>query len=333
MTISVLLFVGAYWFCPLDALAETDSLVEALRQRPPDRLIECTFDSGQFVRGYVVKTRADSLFLRTEKGNGPLTSHALADIARVREWRASTDRGARWGAVTGAVAVGTFGTLVGLIASSMGSSTDSDIAPVFGGALFGAGFGYLAGGILGSGVGALINGWYQAWPVDPTLNHLVPPAVPRSQHTRVGLFAGTAHSLLDGYAVNRFAGRVGVHKILNDNVSLGPDFGYFGFDDPIVIHSPQFTEVKTREHMLMFALTTTLQPHIPVMAPYATLGVGWFLSNDNFAGAQVGGGLRFHVTRSAELDLDLRYHFSFAEVNASQVDRFWTLGLGLGFDN
>jgi len=325
---------GACLLILLAAVAETGSLVEALNLQPTGRLVELTFDNHLLARGYINVIQADSLVLQAEKDGGQLTIHALADIARLREWRSSTDRGIRWGGVSGAILGGIFGFGLGQLGKSLNDSgTDYDRS-VFGITLLGAGAGVFAGGVLGGGVGALINGWYQVWPVDRLTNSRPPPPPPRAQVSRVGLFGGNAHSLLDGYEVNRFAGRVSLRNVLSANFSVGPEFSYHGFNDPIVTHpSSGATGTKIRESLLIFALATTLQARASLVAPYATLGVGWCLSDESFFGAQVGGGLRVHMNRNVDLDFDVRYHFGFADVSADQVDRFWTFGLGLVFDN
>jgi len=55
------------------------------------------------------------------------------------------------------------------------------------------------------------------------------------------------------------------------------------------------------------------------------------MSNDPFFGGHAGGGLRWHVSKVTDLELDVRYHFSFTKVDPDQIDRFWTAGMGIRF--
>ena len=70
----------------------------------------------------------------------------------------------------------------------------------------------------------------------------------------------------------------------------------------------------------------------PGLSPYATMGLGWFISNDAYLGAHLGGGLRWQFHNGNDLEFDMRYHFNLIDVDDDEVDSFWTLGLGLGFD-
>ena len=311
------------------AVGQTGSLMGVLRERPADRLLELTLTDGQFIRGYPITVHNDTLHLRRDRNGGPVRALFLADIIRVREWHSSTARGAGWGAGTGAVILGGFGTLLGLYVAGGNPNTHSDLGPVVGLTLVGAATGALAGGLVGGGVGALVNSWHQVWPPDGAAP--LPDLPVDSENTRLGLFAGAGRTLLDDYEVTRFVGRISLHKTLSEKVSLGPEIGYHHFGGHIVTHGPGSVEVSSKDNLLLFALGTNLHWDGPSLAPFVTVGVGWFLSNNTYVGGHAGGGLRWQAGRGTDLELDLRYHFSFTDVDDDGVDRFWTLGLGFGF--
>ena len=309
-------------------------LSEALRLLPAKRLIELTLPEGQFARGYAVQVSNDTLHLRRDKHElAPVTPYPLAEILRVREWRTNTSRGAGTGAISGAIVIGGFGILVGLaIASWDADNNDDYVAPVIATTLLGAGVGAFAGGVLGAGMGSLISSWQPVWPGSETPRAPQLPDEPVYSHnTRVNLFAGGGRTLLPEYEVTSLVGRVSLHKTLGQRVSLGPTIGYHNFGGHEVLFTSESIEVRSRDDILMMALTGKVRGARSGFAPYATAGAGWFLGNEAFIGGHLGGGLHWQTHGSTDLELDIRYHFNFSRVDSDQIDRFWTVGLNFGF--
>ena len=310
-------------------------LSEALRLLPANRLLELTLPEGQFARGYAVQVSKDTLHLRQENERlGPVTRYPLADILRVRQWQNNSSRGAGTGAISGAVVVGGFGALVGLMVASYndGSGNDDYVAPVIAMTLVGAVVGAFAGGVLGTGVGSLISSGH---PVcrggEPEQSAQFPDLPVYSRQSRLNLFAGGGRTLLPEYEVTSLVGRIGLHKTLGPNLSLGPTVGYHNFGGQETLHTGDSSEFRSRGDILMMALSGKFRGARSGFAPYATAGAGWFLGNDTFIGGHVGGGLHWQTHQSTDLELDVRYHFNFSGVDADQINRFWTVGLNFGF--
>jgi hypothetical protein len=305
-------------------------LASALQKRPPDRQIELVFADGRFIRGYPVLVHADSVLMRRDESGGPVSSQALATIVAAREWRSNAGRGFGWGATSGAVIVGSFGLLMGAYLSSINDSDDSDLAPLCAMTFMGLGAGALAGGALGGGVGALSSSWVEFWPQVSGLPE--GESARYAKATRLGLWAGAGRSLLDGYEVTRFAGQVSLGRSLGRSLSLGPELGYFHFNGTSRLQSGNGTYVLGRDSILKIGLAANYRARRPGVGPFATAGIGWFISDDAYLGAHAGGGLRWQYGSGHDLEFDVHHHFSFTDVSPGQVSRFWTLGLGFGFD-
>ncbi len=305
----------------------TTLLTEVLRDQPANRLFEITLGSGQFARGYLTAVRGDSLYLREQEDGGTTFAYALNEIILVRQWHTNASGGAGWGATTGAVILGGFGTLVGLYAASLDTG-DNDVGPVVGLTMVGAGMGALAGGLLGGGMGALISSWHEIWPED--IGPPLPEPPRRSRNTRLGLFAGLGNARTLELDYSRFTGRVTLHKALGKAASLGPEIAYHDFGGPVITYQDNGSSVQQTAGIVAFSLGAMVRNRSLGLGPYLAMGTGWYLSDASFLGAHVGGGLRWQVRRSLDFSLDIRYHFSFTSVADDEIDEFWTLGLELG---
>jgi hypothetical protein len=303
---------------------------------PPNRLLELSLTDGQFARGVAVQVLNDTLYLRPDNGGlVPLSRYPLADILRVRQWHTNSSTGAGWGATSGAIVVGGFGVLVGLLVVSYDHQADSDeyIAPVLALTLVGAAAGAFTGGVLGAGVGALVSSWHQVWPALDSSPGVIAATEfpPYSRNTRLNLFAGGGHTVVPSYDVTSFVGRVSVHKTLSEKVSLGPSLGYHNFGGDETLYGNGYTEIRSRDDLLMMALTAKFRGDQSGIGPYGTVGTGWFIGDKAFIGGHLGGGLRWPVGGTTDLELDVRYHFNFTHVDPDQIDQFWTVGLNFGF--
>lgn len=326
----LLVLLAGFGPVPTSTAATVRPLGEVLRNTPHGRLLELRFDNDEFVRGYPVVVRNDTIYLQQAENQGPLTPYSLPAVVGVREWRSNGGRGAAWGATSGALVVGSFGLLMGSYLASTNSDYESDTGPVIGATLLGAGIGALGGSVLGLGVGSLSHSWREIWPSPAPVTEFNPTA--NSEATRLGLFAGSARPILDGYEVSRFAARVSLRKSLGRLVSLGPEISFHDFEGEAVTGTNGGSTRRSKENLIKLGLALNLRSQRPGLSPYATTGIGWLLSNDSYLGGHLGGGLRWQFNRGNDFQLDVRYHFNITTVNPGEVDQFWTLGVGLGFD-
>ncbi len=309
--------------------ADTTSLLEVLPDRNDDRQLEVTFVGGWSARGYLVDARADSLYLRDVATPNEITVYAISGIVRVRQWRSNASTGASAGALSGGVIAGGLGLLTGAYLASINDSDASDTPAYVIGTALGAAAGMLAGGTIGLGIGALSSSWHHIWPSDYAIAKA--ETNPYSENTRVGLFAGAGTTLLTDYQVTRFVGRASVRKNVGGNLSLGPEISYHSFGGNSISTTDGAEIYRHNDNLIKVAFVTNIAKRTPGLTPYATLGVGWFFTNDAYVGGHLGGGLRHQYSGGNDLEFDVRYHFSFSEVDPGEVNRFWTIGLGFGF--
>jgi hypothetical protein len=303
------------------------SLADVLAGQAPDRLLDIQRRTGPSLRGFVAGVGRDSLHLRAQDAD-TLVAVALESVLTVRVWQPNTRQGAGIGAASGVVIAGAFGALLGAYLATYDGSDGAVGGALAGFAIVGAA-GAAAGGLLGAGIGSLSHGWHTVWPQGPAPpqgTRLPPPGA-----TRLGLFAGAAQSRLEGYEVTRLAARVGLRRDAGRRLSLGPEIAYDHFDGSFTRPAPGGGFVTGVDSILKFMFTANIRSRRPGLTPYATLGAGWFLSNDAYLGAHAGGGLQWRRTGRNDTCLDFRYNFNLTDVTPSQVAGYWTVGLSLGF--
>lgn len=329
--------LASLWAAPGCGQERDLSLTDVLRALPADRPLEFTLGADSVIHASFIQVHDDTLLVQRQDASGrpgPLTQHALSDVARVREWRSNVNRGAGWGAASGGVILGGFGVLVGLYAAGVNSPAASDVAPVVAGGLAGAAIGALAGATLGGGVGALVYSWHEIWPTaDQRREDQVVPAERNwtPAPTRLGLFAGFGRTTRLASDVTRPTGRVSLRQNWGRTMRVGPEFGYYDFGGHVVSRTSDLTGADTTENLAHFGVALDLHARSPGLAPFLTIGLGWYLHDDAYAGAHAGGGLRWQYSHGHDLELELRYHFNLTDVDSPFFGRFWTLGLGLGF--
>lgn len=306
------------------------TLASRLTNLESGRLLEVYPTGTPPLRGFTVAVLRDTLFLRHQEGDS-VFALALDRIELVRVWRKNTKAGARIGAVSGVVIAGAFGALVGAYLTSIDGHDNGVVGGALAGfTLFGAA-GAAGGGLLGAGIGSVSSSWHSLW---PEAAQSPSPATVRpapSGATRLGLFAGAARSLLEGYEVTRLAARLSLRRDVGEKLSLGPEIGFESFGGSTTRQGENSTYQSGVDDIVKFSLTGNLRSRRTGPSPHLTAGAGWFISNDAYLGAHVGGGVQWRGQKGHDVGLDIRYNFGLREVDASQVATYWTVGLSFGF--
>ena len=305
------------------------TLVEVLRDTEAGVDLAVTAADGRTMSGRFIGASADSLFLTADNRAAPAVGIPLADVGVVRERQSNTGRGASIGAMSGGIALGAFGLLMGSYVATINGEDYSDVAPIVTLTAVGLAAGGLAGGLLGVGVGALTSSYRTIWPL--ALAEPLPPRDVYSEATRLGLFAGAARSMQSRYEVTRPAANIGLLKSLGENLGLGPEIGYCDFNGAVTTSDLNGTATRGYDSILNLSVAADFHPARRALAPFASVGLGWYLTNDVYVGAHLGGGVRWTASRVTDLTLQMRYNFSLTPPNDGRIDRFWTMGLGFGF--
>jgi hypothetical protein len=332
--VGTLLFLFCYllpWTTIPASAAESTELASSLHDLPPDRLLEVTLEDGSVQTGFLVRARADSLFL--DPGNArPPVGLATNEVLRVRERRSNAGRGAGWGVTSGALIGGGLGLLSGLYVASINDRDDGDVAPVLvftaGGAALGAG----VFGLTGWGIGALSTSWRDVW-VDDARWSGAREAGQESAPTRLNLAAGAGAIEIRDESFGGFAWRAGLSKPITPHLEMGPHFEFVHVDGAVVREVPGGgTETIATDNLFQASFGTRLYLKESGFGPYANLGAGWYFGNGGYLGGHVGGGLRTVNPAGTDFSLDARWHFNITEIDRGSDAGFLTVTAGIAFD-
>lgn len=306
--------------CVSAVTAETTSppprdLRELLATVDGNIALQVVLASGERIEGRAYRVENDTLRMTTDAG---LFAHApLAEILEISQRRLGVREGARWGATTGAVTLGTLGALFGLVITALGE--DDSAAPVIGGGLLGIAVGATVGSGIGAGLGAMDRRWEVIYPTGG-------PPLPR--RVRVTLEAGRAfgRDVIEGG--DGFSGRLSVLKRTSRYVEIGPMAEFHDVEGYRLVDTPYGTYAESASISLGAGFDVRVHSPATGVRPFLSSGLAWRAQDGLHLGSHAGAGLRWRTAGAAELTLALRYQF-LASRSHEESPGFWTINAGI----
>ncbi len=314
--------------------AQTDStgaVAAALRDITRENMLRVTLSGGETVQGNFTALLDDTLVIDSHrKGDeSALLRVPTETVRRLEKWTSSTARGAKWGATTGAVAVGALGGFMGWVMASLDEGEDTGtVLPILAGATLGA----LSGAIVVGGVGAAFGTLSDDWVI------IYPPRETRG----IGRPSGTIRLFLDvseawnveaDFPSGVFGARLGLLKDMSSHVQMGPAIGFYNFEQRAVRPLDGGTSYRATDPVTNMGLDVVVSSRNGGFAPYVVAGTGWYVSSDLYLGLMGGAGLRWRNASGQDYHLDARRHVGISGDVVGGVDDFWTVSAGITFGN
>jgi hypothetical protein len=297
--------------------APPDAWRVGLLAQGPGAEIRIRLDDGFTLEGFLVDVTADSVLVAEAPGGPRIGACALEAVAAVEHRGRSTARGWQVGSVVGGVAGGAYGLLMAaLIDDITGSSeplTATDHAAL---TVAGASAGAAACGLVGAAVSSGTHRWYR----------LEPWSAGRHRGPGFGLHAGLATAgsldadLKDGLHLGLdLAWRRGRF------LELATEATWSNTGRTVGMGTGPVVEVGATGSL---GLAARLGLPAPGLAPFVSLGAGWYRRDDSWLGASVGFGVRFRVGRENEIPLHLRWHWRAGGLDAEPTNSQVTVTAG-----
>ena len=309
----------------------TGDVAAALRDITRDDMLRVTIWDGEIVQGTFMALLADTLMIdsRREEGESVLLRLPTDTVQRLEKWESSTARGARWGATTGAVAVGSLGGLLGWVMASLGEGDDTGtLVPILAGATLGALSGAIVVGGVGAAFGALSNDWTIIYPPPG-------PGDPRRPSRTIRLFldVSEAWNVEADFPGGVFGARLGLLKDMSRHVQMGPAIGFYNFEQRAARPLDGGSYYRSTDPVTNMGLDVVVSGRSGGFAPYAVVGTGWYVSSDLYLGLMGGAGLRWRNATGQDYHLDVRRHVGISGDVSGGVDDFWTVSADITFGN